>query len=466
MIFLRKGSMQLELFSFAVILATLIPVLSPAADAPAQPQALPAQTAAPQPGNVLTLDEAIQIALENHPSIRASKERIGAQEAVVGQQMAAYYPLINMNNFYRTGNQSGTSTGVTPNAFDTFFSAGSLNLVLYNFGKREGNVQSARDTLDATGFNYKTTADGVILGVKQAYFTYLGLRALVKVQEDTVKSRQLLTDQAKGFYDVGTRARIDVARAESNLYLSVANLISAQNAVQVAWSILKNAMGVRDLPERPLVEDVTMTPVPDILGSTCSPTQCLDQAKTVAFASRPELKSFDAQRRAQDQLIAVARRGHLPDIIFDGNYRRSNTSIVTPLNPSTFPLVGGWQIQLSLLIPIFDGFRTTNRVQETLHNYYVINAQEELQRQQVALDVEQAYLRLVELQERIKANESARNAAKENQDLAEGRYQVGVGSIIEITDAQTLYTDAQTTYIRTLYDYKIAEAQFIRAIGQ
>ena len=59
--------------------------------------------------------------------------------------------------------------------------------MLYNFGKREGNVQSARDTLDATGFNYKTTADGVILGVKQAYFTYLGLRALVKVQEDTVK---------------------------------------------------------------------------------------------------------------------------------------------------------------------------------------------------------------------------------------------------------------------------------------
>ena len=99
MIFLRKGSMQLELFSFAVILTILIPALSPAADAPAQPQALPAQTAAPQPGNALTLDEAIQIALENHPSIRASKERIGAQEAVVGQQMAAYSPLINMNNF-------------------------------------------------------------------------------------------------------------------------------------------------------------------------------------------------------------------------------------------------------------------------------------------------------------------------------------------------------------------------------
>ncbi|HXV84811.1 MAG TPA: TolC family protein [Candidatus Binatia bacterium] len=446
-------SLQLKLFLSVVTLATLLPALSPAADSPAPAQPPAAQTAAPPAKNVLTLDEAIQIALENHPNIKASRERIGAQEAVVGQQMAAYYPTVNMNNFYRTGTQvgggpAGTSTG----AFDTYLSQTNVAMTLYNFGKREGNVQSARDTLDATNFNYKTTADGIVLGVKQAYFTYLGLRALVNVGEETVKSRQLLARQAQGFYEVGTRARIDVARAESNLFLSEANLITAQNAVKVAWAVLKNAMGVRDLPERPLVEDVTMTPIP----------YTLDQAKEIAFASRPELKSFDAQRKAQDQLIAVARRGHLPDLIFDADYRKSGTSA----SERTFPLQGAWQVQLSLLIPIFDGFRTTNRVQETLHNYYVVSSQEELQRQQVALDVEQAYLRLVELQERIKANEAALNAAKENLDLANGRYQVGVGSIIEATDAQTLYTEAQTTYIRTLYDYKIAEAQFIRAIGQ
>ncbi len=101
-----------------------------------------------------------------------------------------------------------------------------------------------------------------------------------------------------------------------------------------------------------------------------------------------------------------------------------------------------------------------------MRNYYVIKDQEELQRQQVALDVEQAYLRLEELRDRIKANESAKDAAKENLDLAIGRYEIGVGSIIERTDAETLYTDAQTTYVRSLYDYKIAEAQLTRAIGQ
>src|SRR5262245_7314939 len=450
--FLGKGLPQLELILFAVMLAALFPVPSRAADSPAPTQLMLSQTAAPQQASVLTLDEALQIALENHPSIKASKERIDTQQAVVGQQMAAYYPLVNMTNGFQSGTQVGSTTGVADRNFETYLMRTSVNMILYNFGKREGNVQSARDTLDATNFNYKTTVDGVILGVKQSYFTYLGLRAIVKVNEETVKNRELLARQAQGFYEVGTRARIDVARADSNLYLAIADLISAKNAVQVAWAILKNAMGVRNLPERALVEDVTMTPI----------QYTLDQARELAFASRPELKSFDAQRRAQDQLVAVARRGHLPDLIFDANYRRSNTSVIE----NTFPLLGGWQVGLNLLIPIFDGFRTTNRVQETLHNYYVIKSQEELQWQQVALDVEQAYLRLMELQERIKANEAAASAAKENLDLANGRYEVGVGSIIEATDAQNLYTDAQTTYVQTLYNYKIAEAQFVRAIGQ
>jgi outer membrane protein TolC len=451
MIFLRKESMQLELFLLAVLSAMLIPVPSPAADSPAPAQLMLSQTAAPQAGNVLTLDEAIQIALENHPSIMTSKERIGAQQAVVGQQMAAYYPTMNLSNFYQTGTQTAGAP-TTDRAQDRYQSQANLAMTLYNFGKREATVQSARDTLDATNFNYKTTVDSIIFGVKQAYFTYLGLRALVKVREEIVKSRELLARQAQGFYEVGTRARIDVARAESNLYLSQADLITAQNAVKIAWATLKNAMGVRDLPERPLAEDVTMTPAP----------YTLDQAKQIAFASRPELKSFDAQRKAQDQTIAAARRGHLPDLIFDANHRYSGSSF----DGSGAFVRPSWQIQTSLIFPIFEGFRTANRVEETLRNYYVIKSQEELQRQQVALDVEQAYLRLVELQERIKANESAVNAAKENLDLANGRYQVGVGSIIEATDAQTLYADAQTTYIRTLYDYKIAEAQLTRAIGQ
>jgi outer membrane protein TolC len=157
----------------------------------------------------------------------------------------------------------------------------------------------------------------------------------------------------------------------------------------------------------------------------------------------------------------------LPDLLFDSSYGRRHVSNETANGRTlnTFPLQPTWAVGLSLNIPIFDGFRTTNRVEETLHNYYNIRSQEEDRRQLIALEVEQSYLRVVEIQERIKANESAAKAAKENLDLAQGRYQVGVGSIIEVTDAETLYTDAQTTYIRTVYDYKIADAQLARSMG-
>jgi outer membrane protein len=440
----------------ALPLVLIRPAVARSADS-AQP-VQPAPTSGPKDPTVLTLDEALQLALDNHPNLKAARERIGAQGAVVGQEMSAYYPSLNFNNVYRTqqmpeSSSSRSSENRENRAADTFISEGRINYTIYNFGKREGAVEAARETLHATEHNYRTTVDAVVLGVKQAYYVLLGSQAIVTVREETVKNRELLVKQARGFYEVGTRARIDVVRAESNLYNAQADLIAAENAVKVAWVTLKNALGLRELAERPLVEEAIVTTIP----------YSLEQARDLAYSNRPELKSFEAQRRAQDQNIATARRGHLPDVIFDAAYGRRQDS---DNGVNTFPLQPAWSVALNLNIPIFDGFRTTNRVEETLRNYHVIRAQEEAQRQQVALDVESAYLRLVELQERIKANEAAAAAAKENLDLAQGRYQVGVGSIIEVTDAQTLYTDAQTTYIRALYEYKIADAQLARAVGQ
>ena len=429
-----------------------LPGLLQAAEIQMQVQATPPAPGSLSPtGKLLTIEDAVRIGLDNHPRIKSASERIGSQQAILGQQTAAYYPTISLSNQYRTS-QSSTNGG-NDHAADSFSSQASFNLTLYNFGKREGNVQAARETLDATKQDYGTTTQDTVLSIKQSYYVYLASQALVKVRQDTVRNRELLVRQARGFYEVGTRARIDVARAEANLYTARADLIQAENGVKIAWVTLRNAMGSPRLPEQPVAEDS-----PEVELS-----MNLAGARNAAFEARTELKSFDAQRRASDQLIAVARRGHLPDIIFDSSYGRRHVSDQTGLN--TFPLQPTWSVQLSFNIPIFDGFRTTNRVEETLHNYYNVKAQEEDRRQSIALEVEQSYLRVVETQERILATDSAAKAAKENLDLAQGRYQVGVGSIIEVTDAETLYTDAQTTYIRTVYDYKIADAQLARAMG-
>jgi hypothetical protein len=250
------------------------------------------QATDPSATQLLTLDDALLIALDNHPNLQAARERIAAQRAVLGQQMAAYYPTVSLANQYKTSQtQKAQDAHATPGS-ETYSSETKFNFTLYNFGKREGAVQAARETLNATDHNYKTTVDSVILDVKLGYYVYLGAKAIVKVREEQVQSRDLLVRQARAFYEVGTRARIDVVRAESNLYTAQADLIATQNAVKVAWVTLKKAMGLRELPERPLVEEAIMTTIP----------YTLDQAKEIAYATRPELKSFEAQRKAQDQL--------------------------------------------------------------------------------------------------------------------------------------------------------------------
>ena len=148
------------------------------------------------------------------------------------------------------------------------------------------------------------------LSIKQAYYVYLGTQALVRVRQETVRSRELLVRQAQGFYEVGTRAQDRCrARGSQPLYSAQADLIAAENAVKIAWVTLRNAMGSPRLPEQPVAEDS-----PEVEFS-----MNLAGARNVAFDTRTELKSFEPNASASDQLIAVARRGHLPDLIFDAS---------------------------------------------------------------------------------------------------------------------------------------------------
>jgi outer membrane protein len=447
---LSKTKIHLWLYVAALLFLLL---WLPQGSQAAEPSAAAGQPAAPQE-KALRLEDAVRIALENHPSIKAGQEQIGAQEAVLKQQLGGYYPTISLVNSYATANSTSTDSGTDstgPNGIDTFSSQANVSMTLYDFGKREGNVQSARDTVQATRYAYTTTANNVVLSVKQAYYAYLQAVALLRVREQAVKDQELLVNQARGFYEVGTRAKIDVARAEANFYSAQADLVTAQNNVQVALVTLKNAIGIPELPGVPQTAELTVIP----------PPVSLEDARKTAFISRPELLQFEAQRKAQDQQIATARRGHLPDFLVSANYGRRNTS----REGDTFPLQPRWQVQLNFNIPLFDGFRTTYRVEQAVRTYYSVKNQEEQQRQQVALEVEQSYLNMVQAEGRIRANEAAEQAAKENFDLATGRYQVGVGSIIEVTDAETLYVTAQSNLINSRYDFKIAEAQLARAMG-
>ena len=453
-----------------LVIALLFFPLGSRAEGPAQPTPeisvkISASKAAKETGGkILTLDEAIRIALDNQPRIRAAQERVKAQQAVVGQAKSAYYPSITFSNAYRSSLVSGT-TSTSQDAFDFFSSVSNINWTLYDFGRREGIVREAKDTLDSRRFAERTSVDDVILNVMRLYYRSLAVKALVRVREDTLKDRELLVRQAKGFFEVGTRPKIDLVRAESGLFAAKADLIAAQNGVKIAWAELRNAVGVEDFPVRPQAEDALLEKPLTLLAKELDiikPEMTLEKAQETAFDSRPELKDFAAQLRAQDAVIAVARAGHLPDISFFGQYGRRNTS----RSGDTFPLQEIWQAGITIEIPIFSGFETTYEIEEALRDYREIKAREEETRQQIALEVERSYLNVIAATERTKATEAEVKAAAENLDLANGRYRVGVGSIIEITEAQVINTEAQTNLIQSLLDHTIAEADLARAIGK
>ena len=449
----KGNGLRLQGVLLSAVILFLLPMTAKPADTPGV--AAQGPVSAPpgaQPGKPLTLDEVVHIALENHSSVKSAQFQIKAQDAAVHQQIAAYYPTVNYINSYRTSNTVSGTTATASRSFDSVSTGTNVSMTLYNFGKREGLVQSARDTLDATQYAYNTTANNIVLAVKQAYYGVLQADALLRVNEDTVKSREVTLRQAQGFYDVGTKPKSDLTQAQANFYLAQANLIVARNGVDVAWANLINAMGVDDYPRQPLAEDLSVAPFP----------MSLDEAKKTAFAARPELLQFEAQLKAQDQLIAVARRNHLPDFLFTSSYGRQGNDVGSNL----FPLQPSWQVQLSLNIPIFNGFQTTYQIQQALYTYYSIKEQERVERQQVALQVQQNYLNLTAAQEVVKANEAAVKAAQENLELHQGRYEVGYAPLVEVTDAQTTLTTAQTNYVNALVSYKLSLAQLVNAIGR
>lgn len=464
-----KKKLTLGAFLLAVTALFLFPVVSGAEGPPPAKPEISVQISSSKTGKepakeILTLEEAVRIALDNQPRIRAAQERVKAQQAVVGQAKSAYYPSITFSNAYRSSLVSGT-TSTSQDAFDFFSSASNVNWTIYDFGRREGIVREAKDTLDSRRFAERTSVDDVILNVIRLYYRSIAVKALVRVREDTVKDRELLVRQAKGFFEVGTRAKIEVARAESALFAARADLIAAENGVKIVWAELGNAVGVKDFPVRPQAEDALLEKPLTLLAKELDirkPEVSLAEAQKIASDSRPELKDFEAQSRAQDADIAIARAGHLPDISFFGQYGRRNTS----RGGNTFPLQLIWQAGITIEIPIFSGFETTYEIEKALRDYREIKAQEEETRQQIALEVERSYLNVIAATERTRATEAAVRAAKENFDLANGRYRVGVGSIIEITEAQVINTEAQTNLIQSLLDHTIAEAELARAMGQ
>jgi outer membrane protein len=396
-------------------------------------------------GDVLNLQQCIEIALKKHPTINAATSTIRITDSKIGQARAGYFPQLTFQSGYqRTGPSPLAVINTDPN--NHYSNTLSLSQTIFDFGKTYNQVQIQSLGKESSQADLQDISGQVILGVKQAYYGYLQAKMSRDVATETVDQFQQHNEIAKVFFETGKTSKIDVTSAEVNLSNAKINLLKAENALRIGKITLTNAMGIINAPEYEIRDDLAYRPY----------EISLDEALKNAYKNRPDLLSTLKKKEGLEKTIDLNKKGYLPVLAGIADYGYTGNDIV---------MDKAWSFGVTLTFPLFTGLSTKYQVDEAKANLDVLKANEDLLMQKVYLQVESAYLSLKEATERISVGEIIVKQAEETVELAKGRYSAGVGSSIEITDAMITLNNAKMTYITALSDYSVAQANLEKAMG-
>ncbi len=409
-------------------------------------------TAVPEAGaEVLTLRDCIAKALANHPSIGSARESLNAGKERVTQAASPYWPQVTASTGYSEDHSVGGAFGDSiTKAYTTSL---SVTQNIYDFGKTGNAFDAARLGARATESDVSRVVQEVVLNVKQAYFALLAAKKLEVVAQKTLAQSEGHWKQAEAFFRAGSKPRFDVTRADVDVNNGKLGVITARNNVRLKTIGLYNAMGL-DPGGDLAIEDVS---------EARAAVPPLDQALADAVRNRPEMIKAEADRETARATVKTQEANYLPTLAASGAYNWSQGT--AEMGPYKGDLQNSWNAGITLSLPLFEGRITQGKVGEARANLRGLEEQARSQRQAILLEVNQAYADLEGASARIDVTESSLKSARESLDLAEGRYQAGVGPSLEVTDAQVAALKAETDYVQALYDYQLAAAKLAKATG-
>jgi outer membrane protein len=390
----------------------------------------------------LTLADAEKMAIENHPQIQAAQYQANAAKAQVTQARSAYYPQVFGS---LTGAKSETDSRVAAGSlsnsiiFDRYANGITVGQLVTDFGRTHEFVKSAGLRAQAQQENVVTSRADVLVAVDQAYYAVLKSQAVLKVAEETVKDRQIVSDQVTELEKNKLKSGLDVSFANVNLAQAQLLLIQAQNNLQASYADLSTALGYPDQKSFILSdESAPSAPPADI-------TQLISQA----LQDRPELIGGRMSVNSAQSYATGERDLWFPTI---------STIAVAGLTPVREAALGSRYAAagFNVNIPIFNG-----RQFNALHAEATAqaHAQEQYLRDlqnRVTRDVRKAWLDANSAFERLGVTQQLLNQATQALDLAQQRYKLGLSSIIELSLAQLNMTQAEISQTSAKYDYAAA----------
>lgn len=448
----------------------------------------PTAKVAIQENSTLHLEDCIDIALKNSPSIRKYQDLVKVANAILGQSKSNYFPSLGLGTGY-TGsylNQKGSSS-----SFDNAYGFdASISQLIYSFGKVESTIKKAKLNKIAADFDLNYEMIKTIFNVKTNYYGVLAAAANIKVQEANILVNERQYQQTKAYFEEGLKSKIDLVNSEVNLSNAKLNYVAAQNTYDLAVVALNNSMYIDGSPKYSIAKiesfnfDNKYAPVelkntdqnqvkqfeaPALADGAVYQTSVqknelitksydysnfpytLDESISLAKNNRPDLKSYVAARDALKKELTYQKLKYMPDLKATGSYGYN------ALQDSNY--TNSFKIKGSLDFPTINIMNIKHSIDEAKARVDIADAAVDQLEKDIYYSVQKAYVNMVQYAKKMPLTEVAVKQAFENLELAMGRYEVGLGNFLEVQDAIVNYNQAQESYVKLIFDYNVSIAK-------
>lgn len=385
-----------------------------------------------------SLQECIDIALENNSNINIFKNNMSSAENRLISAKSDYYPTAALrSNLYIAGTDNTdnrTNLSITQNIYDS--------------GLRETKVKSAKYALMQNDAGYARLVQTITYNVSVLYYNVLRLKQLADVAEASVRYNEELKQQIQARVDVGDAAQVDILPVNAQLANAKVSLLSAKNNVNVALIQLQNTLGLNTTSNFD-VKNIEENPSYDDLG--------LGKSIDAALNNRPDLRQHQASVGFVKAAEKIANMALRPQLSVTAQY----DSVLSDGNINDNSVVMG-----VVSFDIFNGGSNKALYNEAKNNTKNALIEEEQAKKDIAAEVEEGYLNLIDAKERLSASEMSLDAAKINYNAQQERYAQGLGVTLDLLNAEVQVIKAESDKVGALYDYFTAIAQMDYSIGK
>lgn len=409
---------------------------------------------------VYTLDECVKEALANNWKLKAKKEQINQAEYVKNQARADFLPKLSTSYGYKRfgSNQEFFAKGLPGGflemgALNNYEWRGTVKQPIFTGFAILSTYRLSELGIDQSQLEVETQKLDLALQAKTAYFNILTADMAVETTEKAAEALESHADVARNFYKVGMIPINDLLESEVNASNSKHDLTSARNQARLARSNF-NAVLSRPVNAEVEVEEI----------SVHNPEQGdFQEYVEIAFKNRPEIKLIDVNLLQTDQQIRLSRSKFYPEVVLTWDYIKQGD---TPsVSGGEWHQASNWEAVVGLEWTFWEWGKTYYAVkqQQSVKNE-VLKTKMELE-EQIQLQIKDAVLDLKTAEENIPITQKAVEQGEENLRVSQERYKAQVSTSTEVLDAQRYLTRARVNHFSALFDYYLARARLLRAMG-